>query len=379
MGRVWVILVVSLFLVLTISAADPSGTATAHSTINGMSQSVPSTPTSSYYNGTKAVNYGLMVHNDYLHTKYYPSGLNQSIMQKNMDYFSSEDCAHFVSEALIAGGLTELANNPPGDNLTNYQSGYPGSYGIVGVYRFADWLAGYDLPVFPDNATQMQTVGYQPIPASYAGTPQATIFYVMNYSMFPSYFLSPGDVIIDGGAGGGHAMLYMGAGEVVQTDPAAIWNYTPAADNNISFYGMLTYFGKNVSALYIHIPTFTNKSVRITVLHQNQNITGQISKIKSGEKLTFIGSYPNGVGQGNYSYEWTVNGKKMAESQFFNFTPGSGTYNVEMVVTGSTASVNTSLSFSTGGGIGTGIIPVFIVVIIVIAAASALIFLRKRK
>ena len=31
--------------------------------------------------------------------------------------------------------------------------------------------------------------------------------------MFPSYFLSPGDVIVDGGAGNGHAMLYIGNGE----------------------------------------------------------------------------------------------------------------------------------------------------------------------
>ena len=121
------------------------------------------------YNGQDAVNYARPVDQKYYHSSSYPSGDNLTVLQKNLDYYNSEDCAHFVSEALISGGLTALASNPPGDNLTGYDHNYfVGSYGIVGVYRLADYLAGYDLPVFPNNATDEQTIGYQPIPASYS-------------------------------------------------------------------------------------------------------------------------------------------------------------------------------------------------------------------
>jgi len=137
------------------------------------------------YNSSKAIEYALMFHNEYFHKAYYPSGLNYSIMQKNLDYFNSEDCAHFVSMALIAGGLTYLAQNPPGNNLTNYGSGFPGSYGIVGVYRLADWLAGYVLPIISTNSTIEGLIGYQPIPASYIGSPHAAVYYVTNDSILP--------------------------------------------------------------------------------------------------------------------------------------------------------------------------------------------------
>ena len=379
MKKIPALLVTVILIVLTLSITNfvaPTYSSLGHSD-NG---NYPAVSQASYYNGTKAVDYGLMVHTDYIHKAYYPAGINQSILQKNLDYFNSEDCAHFVSESLIAGGLTVLASNPPGDNLTSYDQGYfgNGSYGIVGVYRLADWLAGYDLPIFPNNATDEQTIGYYPIPASYAGSPQATMFYVFNYTMFPSYFLSPGDVVMDGGAGGGHAMLYIGNGQVVQTDPAAIWNYSPAVDNNITFYGILSYFGKNVSSLYVHIPTFGEKSVRISVLNDNTNITGNLSAVKAGEKLTFIGSFPNGVGEGNYTYQWIVNGKSISNSQFFNLTTSPGTYNIEVVSTGSTGSVNTSMSFTIGGSSTTTTILV-VGLVIVVAAVSAIFLFKRRK
>ncbi len=332
-----------------------------------------------YYNGTKAVNYALMVHDDYLHKPYYPSGINESVMQKNLDYFNSEDCAHFVSEALIAGGLTALANNPPGDNLTHYMSGFPGSYGIVGVYRLADWLAGYDLPIFPANVTEEETIGYQPIPASYEGSPHASIYYVTNYSMLPSYFLYPGDVVMDGGAGNGHAMLYIGNNDVVQTDPAAIWSYSPTVDQNISFYGMLTLNGVNVSAIYVHIPTFSKREVRITVLHGSSNITGSLNKVISGENLTLISSFPQGVGGGNYSYKWIVNGKLYKTGQVISFTPSRENYNIEVQATGSNGSISNNITLDLSAN-STSISPFdFVLPIVVIAIAVFIVFFVFRK
>ncbi|MEM3829358.1 MAG: hypothetical protein QXP36_09125 [Conexivisphaerales archaeon] len=110
-------------------------------------------------------------------------------------------------------------------------------------------------------------------------------------------------MIVAGGAGSGHAMFHIGNGEVVQTDSHAMCNYSPAVDLNISFHGLLTYLGKNATSLYIHIPTFVGPIVRISVQNKNQNITDNLTKVKSGEKLTFLASSPNGVGQGNYSYK----------------------------------------------------------------------------
>ena len=381
MRRVWLIVLITFLFVVTVSTGGTHTGSGFHSTSSGFSEIPLSTTSSSYYNRTAAVDYGMLIFKNYAHTKYYPAGINESLMQKNLDQFGSEDCAHFVSESLIAGGFTVLANNPPGDNLTTYQSGFPGSYGIVGVYRLADWLAGYDLPVFPANYTDEQAIGYEPIPASYAGTPNASVFYVFNYSMFPSYFLSPGDVIVDGGAGNGHAMLYIGNGEVVQTDPHGMWNYSPAVDSNISFYGMLTYLGKNVTSLYIHIPTFVNPSIRISVLSNYQNITNNLTKVKSGEKLTFIGSFPNGVGQGNYSYKWLVDGKQMSIGQFFNYTPDSGNYKIEVVATGSTGSVEETVTFSVGstlGSIASTILYIAIGSTLVFAAVVTLYSRRKK-
>lgn len=378
MRRSLVLAAVLCFVLIMVSASSMTSDSNFHFPSDRSYNVPPAASASSYYNGEKAVEYGMMVFENYSHMNHYPAGINVSVMQKNLDSYDSEDCAHFVSEALIAGGLTALASNPPGDNLTNYGSGYPGSYGIVGVYRLADWIAGYDLSVFPDNATEMQTVGYQPIPASYAGSPQAAVFYVFNRSMLPSYFLSPGDVIMDGGAGNGHAMLYIGNDQVVQKDPAALWNYSPEVDANISFYGMLTYLGKNVTAIYMHIPTFVNPNVRVTVLNNYQNVTGNITKLKSGEKLTFIGSYPNGVGSGNYTYKWLVNGRVESTGQFFNFTPVSGNYKVEVVATGSTGSVNESVSFSVGNT-NNDTIPVIIAVLVIVITTAIVVYARRRK
>ncbi|MEM3789457.1 MAG: hypothetical protein QXN95_06330 [Candidatus Bathyarchaeia archaeon] len=388
MRRVWLVVLIAFLFFVAASISEMDYAPGFHTSNIGTSENPFSDTTLSYYNWTTpvnynrtaAVNYGMLIFKDYAHTKYYPSGINESVMQKNLDAFGSEDCAHFVSEALIAGGFTVLANNPPGDNLTLYLSGFPGSYGIVGAYRLADWLAGYDLPIFPANSTDEQTIGYQPIPSSYAGSPHASIFYVFNYSMFPSYFLSPGDVIVDGGAGNGHAMLYIGNGEVVQTDPHAIWNYSPAVDSNISFYGLLTYLGKNVTSLYIHIPTFVDPSVRISVLNKNQNITDNLTKVKSGEKLTFIASFPNGVGQGNYSYKWLVNGKQISSGQFFNFTPSSGNFKIEVIATGSIGSVEEAATFSVGSALGSaGMTIIYIASGFILVVGVAVSFYIRRK
>lgn len=362
------------FVNTEVNAQNPN-----HNNIQDLNQAIQSyTPN---YNGTRAVNYAMMVHNDYLHQKQYPSGLNQSVMQKNLDYFNSEDCAHFVSEALIAGGLTYLAHNPPGDNLTNYLGGFPGSYGIVGVYRLADWLAGYDLPIFPANATEESIIGYQPIPASYAGSPHASIFYVTNYSMLPSYFLYPGDVVMDGGAGNGHAMLYIGNGDVVQTDPAAVWQYSPTVDNNITFYGMLSLNGLNVSAIYIHIPTFANKAVRITILSGSRNITGDLSSIKDGQQITLISSFPNGLGFGNYSYNWYINGnlEKTSESPIFTLNYESSINEISLRVSGSNGVVFKNLSVSHINNLSKLQFAIYIIPALLVIIIASFIILRSTK
>ena len=54
---------------------------------------------------------------------------------------------------------------------------------VVGVYRLVDFLAGYHLPLFSTNSTVESKLGYQPIPASYSGSPLASIYYVTNDSI----------------------------------------------------------------------------------------------------------------------------------------------------------------------------------------------------
>ena len=294
-------------------------------------------PSAQGYNTSAAVNYAWLVNTLFLHNDYYPSGLNNSVMQKNLDHFGSEDCAHFVSEALIAGGLTQLAENPPGDNLTTYDNGlFVGSYGIVGVYRLADYLAGYDLPVFPANATVESMLGYQPIPASYTGSPHASVYYVENDSMMPSYYLSPGDVIVDGGVGSGHTMLYVGGGNVIQTDPAAVWAYQPGIDDSISFYGLATLDGQNVSALYIHMPTFSlEKTVNITAISSSGALGSRSATLAYGVPVYLIGSFPGGVGYGNYSYTWLDGGTVISNQQNFSFVPHRGVNNIKLYSNGS--------------------------------------------
>ena len=303
-------------------------------------------PSNNTYNPAAAVAYAEMVHQNYFHKQTYPAGINQSILQKNLDFYNSEDCAHYVSEALIAGGLTDLAlvgNGYPGDNLTNYQSGFPGSYGIVGAYRLADYLTGYDLPIFPNNTTAERIMGYQPLPASYLGSPHATIYYVTNYSMMPASFLSPGDVIIDGGAGSGHAMMYIGNGSVLQTDPADQWQYSPAVDQNISFYGLLTYHGANVSAIYIHIPTNTStKEVKITGFSGKTYLNQSRETLSTGT-VNLIGSFPDGVGYGNYTYSWMDNGKVVSNSQVTSLNLIQGQNNITLEATGSNGTATATM------------------------------------
>lgn len=322
------------------------------------------------YNGSLAVQYGLMIDSHYFHTKYYPSGINTSVRQKNLDFFNSEDCAHFVSEALIHGGLHALAKNPPGDNLTNYLSGFNGSYGIVGVYRLADYLAGYDLPVFPANSTVETIIGYQPIPASYYGSPHAAVFYVTNDSLLPSYFLWPGDVVMDGGVGNGHAMLYIGNGTVVQTDPAGKWQYVPGVDANITFNDLNQFDGKNVSAIYIHIPTFHGKHlVRITAL----NGISVMSNGSSAKAVTLIGSFPQGIGIGNYSYSWSDNGKVFSTSQIAKVALQPGENHIELDVIGSNGTAFANYTLIGSGGFSFLSFPGILIIVVPVLGAVALV------
>ncbi len=340
------------------------------------------------YNSSAGMAYALMVHTKYLGQTEYPAAINLSIMQKNLDYYNSEDCSHFVSEALIAGGLKELAiNGPkgPGDNLTGYDGGkFVGSYGIVGVYRLVSYLAGYVLPVFSTNATAESTLGYQPVPASFQGSPDASVYYDLNESILPAYYLSPGDVIADGGVGGGHIMYYIGNGTVVQTDPAEEWQYQPGADCNISFYGIDTLNGHNVTALYIHIPTFHGaKTVRITALY-NYAVLKNSTVVKTGSSVYLIGSYPDGVGVGNYTYDWTDNGKTISNQQNFTFTPQSGTNNIELQSTGSNGTAYQNFTVyggqksPTGSGLTTLEIVGIVVVVVAIAAVAGFVAVRRK-
>ena len=347
------------------------------------------------YNSSKAIEYALMVHNEYFHKAYYPSGLNYSVMQKNLDYFNSEDCAHFVSEALIAGGLTYLAQNPPGDNLTNYGSGFPGSYGIVGVYRLADWLAGYVLPIISTNSTIEGLIGYQPIPASYIGSPHAAVYYVTNDSILPSYIIWPGDVVMDVGVGDGHAMLYIGNNDVVQTDPADLWSYIPGYDDNISTtlyisssngtltpINVLTLNGENVSSIYLSIPTFpfnSKKEVRITILQDGVNVTG--SRINFNKEITFVGSFPRGIGFGNYSYEWKINGKVVSKNQVFTTFLKNSSYTVTLSVTGSNGTVYSNYTIGSPSSLKNSWPNIFVYIggAIIIAVVSIIYYKRKKR
>ncbi len=353
-------IIFAIFLLFTSLGAGNAGPQSSPSVplVQNTATSVPTGYSFYHYDPANAVTYAKLVDSKYYHQKYYPSGINQSQLQKNLDYFyNSEDCAHFVSEALIAGGMTVLANNPPGDNLVGYDNGaFVGSYGIVGVYRLVDFLAGYHLPLFSTNSTVESKLGYQPIPASYNGSPLASIYYVTNDSMYPAWFLSPGDMVADGGAGGGHAMMYIGGGTVIQTDPAGNWQYAPGpylGDPNISFYGMDTLNGQNVSSLYIHMPTFSSvHTVAITVLSGGNPLKDSTSfsftTAPAGQKVTLIGSFPDGVGIGNYSYSWYDNGKLISNSQTLNFMPQSGTNSLVLDSTGSNGTATTSFTFYSG-------------------------------
>ena len=339
------------------------------------------------YSPSAGISYALMVHTNYFGKTEYPAAINLSIMQKNLDYYNSEDCSHFVSEALIAGGLKELAiNGPngPGDNLTGYDGGkFIGSYGIVGVYRLVSYLAGYVLPVFSTNATAEHTLGYQPIPASFQGSPLASIYYVLNESIYPAYYLSPGDVIADGGVGAGHITYYIGNGTVVQTDPAEEWQYQPGADCNISFYGLDTLHGQNVTALYIHIPTFHGaKTVRITALYKG-SVLNDSSSVAAGASVYLIGSFPDGVGLGNYSYTWSDNGKTISNQQNFTYNLQNGTNNIELVSSGSNGTAYQNFTIYSGqkpavSSLSTLEMVGIVAVVVAIAAVVAAVVLKRK-
>ena len=51
----------------------------------------------------------MMVHTKYFKQSQYSAGTNLSVMQKNLDYYNSEDCSHFVSETPTTVEMTELA------------------------------------------------------------------------------------------------------------------------------------------------------------------------------------------------------------------------------------------------------------------------------
>ncbi|MFG1460910.1 MAG: hypothetical protein AAE987_05995 [Thermoplasmataceae archaeon] len=385
MGRLisilFIIVIVTGFSLVTSSFHETNSFARDHQSLSDATFTNANVPVGYdlyNYNGSIAVQYGVLIDSSYFHKEYYPSGENLSVFQKNLDFFNSEDCAHFVSEALIHGGLFALSLNPPGDNLTNYLSGFPGSYGIVGVYRLADYLAGYDLPIFPVNSTIEGIIGYQPIPASYYGSPHASVFYVTNNSLLPSYFLWPGDVVMDGGVGNGHAMLYIGNGTVVQTDPAGKWQYTPGADANITFNYLNQYNGKNVSAIYIHIPTFHGKrEVRITALSGS-------SVIPNGSEagtVKLIGSFPQGVGLGNYSYSWSDNGKVLSGNQTTRITLTSGENKIELEATGSNGTAYANFTLEGGEGFSLfsfpGLLVIVLPVIGIVVAATVLLYRRR--
>ncbi len=334
------------------------------------------------YDVQAAVAYAWLIHTKYYHTAQYPSGLSPSVMQENLDHNNSEDCAHFVSQALIAGGLKALAYNP-----APYAS-FNKSYGLVNVYMLSIWLAGYNLPIFPLPGTSAYTdlhsqgVYWRP-PPTYNGTPEASVYYVTNESMLPSYFLSPGDVIVDGGVGDGHVVLYVGNGNVIQTDPANYWTYQPGLDLNISTGGMMTYNGKNVSAMYIHIPTFHGpKGINITTLYDGHPLKNS-SSIRAGSSIYMIGSFPYGVGRGNYTYRWTDNGKVVSTQQNFTFQPKSQLNNIELQSTGSngTAYQNFTVyskSQASSGLNGVVIAGVIVAAIAVVVAVSIVMVHRKR-
>lgn len=371
---------------------SPSSTSVEKGIINAAAQAnyVPGLN----YNPSAAVSYALLVDSKYYHAHQYPAGLNESIKQKNLDYYNSQDCAHFVSEALIAGGLTALANNPPGDNLQGFDHNYfIGSYGIVGSYRLVDFLAGYDLPVFT-NKTAQGIVEYNPTPASFAGSPHASIYYVTTGQMMPSYFLSPGDVITDGGAGDGHSMIYIGNNHVLQTDPAGNVSYFPGINYDISFPPYMELNNQSVVSIYIHIPTIsTTKTVGITVLNGPHPLNATLDYMQSPEPLKLVSSFPDGVGFGNYSFSWYDNGNLVSRSQVANFTPLSGINDLQVKATGSNGTASSTYTLYVGSSThsaylkqiensgfftGTTIAVIGIVAAAIVGVVAATIVIRRR-
>ena len=96
-----------------------------------------------------------------------------------------------------------------------------------------------------------------------------------------------------------------------------------------------------------------------------------------------IGSFPYGVGRGNYTYRWTDNGKVVSTQQNFTFQPKSQLNNIELQSTGSngTAYQNFTVyskSQASSGLNGVVIAGVIVAAIAVVVAVSIVMVHRKR-
>jgi hypothetical protein len=138
------------------------------------------------------------------------------------------------------------------------------------------------------------------------------------------------------------------------------------------------YNGENVSAIYIHIPTFRGKhDVRITALSG----TSVIPSGSTADTVILIGSFPQGVGLGNYSYSWSDNGKVFSDDQTTKIILNPGENQIELEATGSngTAYANFTLEGTSGFSLFSfpGVLIIALPVIGVVVAASAILYRRR--
>ena len=143
--------------------------------------------------------------------------------------------------------------------------------------------------------------------------------------------------------------------------------------------------GQNVSSLYIHMPTFSSvHTVAITVLSGGNPLKDStsfsFSTAPAGQKVTLIGSFPDGVGIGNYTYTWYDNGKLVSNSQTLNFMPQSGTNSLVLDSTGSNGTATTSFTFYSGSVPASAYLAIFAVggIIVAIGLIVYLAYGRKK-